>query len=297
MKNQNLAYVLALITILFWSTMSSAFKITLKYIEFKNMLLYASFCSVIFLFISIIFQRKFRALLRSKRKDVLNSALLGLLNPFAYYLILFKSYDLLPAQITGSLNYFWPVVLVLLSIPLLKQKISYKSIIALLISFLGIIVISTNGKLISIETSDIFGISLALISAFFWALYWIFNVKDKRDDILKLFTNFCFGFIYVLIIVLITGDFSIPKTKGIIGSVYIGIFEMGLAFLLWLKALKLSVNTAKVSNLVFLSPFIALLIIYLSLGEKILPSTFIGLLFIVSGIIIQKYIKASEPAN
>lgn len=297
MRNQNLAYVYTLITILFWSTMSSAFKITLRHIEFKMMLLIASFCSVLFLFSIILFQKKIKKLRKTELKNLLRSAFLGLLNPFCYYLILFKSYDLLPAQISGTLNYFWPVVLVLLSIPLLKQKIGYKSILAILISFFGIIIITTEGKIVSIESFDIYGVILALGSAFFWALYWIYNMKDTRENLFKLFTNFCFGFIYVLIIVLISGDLSLPKIEGIIGSIYIGVFEMGLTFLLWLKALTLSTNTAKISNLVFLSPFIALLIIHLCVGETILFSTFIGLFFIISGIVIQKYIKPATSTN
>ena len=297
MKKQNRAYIYAIITILCWSTMSSAFKITLRYIDYQLMLLIASFCSVLFLFTVILIQQKTFELKKTNLKNILNSAFLGLLNPLLYYLILFKSYDLLKAQIAGSLNYFWPVVLVLLSIPMLKQKIGFKSILALLISFFGIVIISTNGEIISVKSSDVLGITLALGSAIFWALYWICNMRDKREPLLKLFLNFCFGFLYILIIVLINGDVEIPQTKGIFGSIYTGIFEMGLTFLLWLKALSLSVNTAKVSNLVFLSPFIALLIIHLSIGEKILLSTFVGLFFIVAGIIIQKFINPTTSAN
>ena len=144
---------------------------------------------------------------------------------------------------------------------------------------------------------SLLGVLLARGSALFWALYWIINMKDKRDDISKLFLNFCFGFTYVLIAVMLWGGIQLPKTEGIIGSVYIGIFEMGITYVLWLKALSLSINTAKVSNLVYLSPFIALLIIHLTVGETILFSTFIGLFFIVSGIIIQKYIEPPKATN
>ena len=261
------------------------------------MLLIASMCSVTLLFSILVFQNKLKLLKEITLKQFLNSAILGLLNPFAYYLILFKAYELLEAQIAGTLNYFWPVVLVLLSIPLLKQKISYKSILALFISLFGIIIISTKGNILSMKFDSLFGVLLALGSALFWALYWIINMKDKRDDISKLFLNFCFGFTYVLIAVMLWGGIQLPKTEGIIGSVYIGIFEMGITYVLWLKALSLSINTAKVSNLVYLSPFIALLIIHLSIGETILFSTFIGLFFIVSGIIIQRYIEPPKVSN
>ncbi len=290
MSKQNKAYIFALATILFWSTMSSAFKLTLQHIDFKLMLLLAVLCSVILLFSILLIQGKLKSLSQLNIKQIGNSAIMGLLNPFAYYLILFKAYDLLPAQIAGTLNYFWPVVLVLLSIPILKQKINYKSIVALFISFFGIVIISTQGHIFKMEFSSPQGVFLALISAVFWALYWIMNMKDERDEVSKLFLNFCFGLVYVFLVVIIWEKIKLPSIEGIAGSIYIGLFEMGITYILWLKALSLSSNTAKVSNLVYLSPFIALLIIRLTVKENILLSTFIGLVFIIGGIILQKYI-------
>ena len=290
MSKQNKAYIFALATILFWSTMSSAFKLTLQHIDFKLMLLLAVLCSVILLFSILLIQGKLKSLSQLSIKQIGNSAIMGLLNPFAYYLILFKAYDLLPAQIAGTLNYFWPVVLVLLSIPILKQKINYKSIVALFISFFGIVIISTQGHIFKMEFSSPQGVFLALISAVFWALYWIMNMKDERDEVSKLFLNFCFGLVYVFLVVIIWEKIKFPSIEGIAGSIYIGLFEMGITYILWLKALSLSENTAKVSNLVYLSPFIALLIIRLTVKENILLPTFIGLIFIIGGIILQKYI-------
>jgi drug/metabolite transporter (DMT)-like permease len=287
MKKQQKAYLLAIIAILFWSTMSSAFTITLRSADPLNLLLYSSFVSAIVLFILILMQGKMNLLLKSGRKQLLFSASLGLLNPFLYYVVLFKAYTLLKAQEAGTLNYFWPIMLVLLSIPLLKQKINLISILAIFISFAGLIIISTRGNILSLDFSNPLGVGLAVGSALLWALFWIFNIKDKRDEVIKIFLNICFGFIYILILVLSTSSFKILPMEGIAGSVYIGLFEMGITYVLWLKALKLSSTTARVSNLVYLSPFIALFIIRLAVGETILVSTVTGLLLIVAGILIQ----------
>ncbi len=296
MKRQTQAYLFALTAILFWSTMSSAFSITLRFIDYTLLLLYASLFSLFILFIILLLQKKLSLLKELKLKDYGNSAIMGLLNPFLYYFILFKAYTLLKAQEAGTLNYIWPIVLVLLSVPFLKQKISYKSIIAIIISFFGIIIISTEGHVLTLEFSNISGVSLAAGSAIFWALYWILNMKDKRDDIVKLLLNFCFGFTYILITCLIIGGIELPTKNALLGSIYIGFFEMGITYFLWLKALRLSINTAKVSNLVYLSPFLALIFIRLTVGENILLSTIVGLFFIIGGIILQKYIDNS-PAR
>jgi len=293
MSDQNRAYLFAISAVLFWSTIASAFKITLNYLDFLQLLLFSSLFSCVALFALLSSQKKLHLIKKTNKKDILSSAFLGFLNPFLYYIVLLKAYTLLRAQEAGTLNYIWPITLVLLSIPLLKQRIHWISIAAIFISFFGIIIISTEGKIASLEFREPLGVLLAVSSSIFWALYWIFNMKDKRDEVVKLLLNFLFGSIYILITVLIFSDLNI-SLKGLAGAVYIGLFEMGLTYFLWLKALKLSVNTARVSNLIYLSPFISLIIIRSVIGEKILLATIVGLGFIISGIIIQKLSERTQ---
>jgi len=256
------------------------------------MLLLASFFSMIVLLLILIIEKKISILFQSKTKDLLRSALVSLLNPFLFYIVLFTAYDLLLTQEAMVINFSWPVTLTIFSVFLLKQKISIKSIVAILISFFGIIVIATEGHLSEFQFSNPTGVGLALGSTVIWSLFWIFNMKDQRDDIIKLFLNFAFGFFYILVYLLILkpADTLINvHINAYLGSIYIGIFEMGLAFVLWLKGLQLSITTAKVSNLIFLAPFISLLIINLTVGEQILWTTLTGLIFIVLGIVLQKW--------
>ena len=70
--------------------------------------------------------------------------------------------------------------------------------------------------------------------------------------------------------------------------IYVGLFEMGITFVLWLSALKLTQNTARVSNLIFASPFISLVLLANIIGEQIHPTTLIGLMLIVFGLVIQQ---------
>jgi drug/metabolite transporter (DMT)-like permease len=293
MTNQNKSYLFALTAILFWSTIGSAFKITLRYISFPELLFYASATATIFLFIFVIVSNKTSQLRSLKKDDFQRASILGLLNPFLYYLVLLKAYDLLPAQEAGTLNYIWPVVLVLLSIPLLKQKIGLLSITAILISFAGTIIIATRGDFLSLNFGSPLGVGLALGSAIFWSLFFIYNTKDKKDEAVKLLLNFSFGLVYILVYLLATNGFKPINFYGLTGSVYAGIFEMGLTFILWLKAMKYTKTTAKISNLVFLSPFISLIFIRFAVGETILYSTILGLAFIVGGILLQRFFVKS----
>ena len=234
-------------------------------------------------------QKKLRFLFNYSSKEYFRSALLGLLNPFLYYIILFKAYSLLPAQEAQPLNYTWSITLALLSIPLLGQKIKLTSILALIISYFGVLVISTHGNIGALKFTNPYGVILALGSSVIWALFWIYNIRDQRDVVTKLFLNFSFGFIFIFLAMLFSSRLKIiPPIAGIAGAVYVGLFEMGITFVLWLKALKLSRTTAQVSNLIYLSPFVSLVLIHFVVGERILLSTLIGLIFIITGIMLQQ---------
>jgi len=288
MKQISKSYIYALLSVLLWSTVATAFKIGLKTLSPLYLILTASVFSLITFFAVILFQGKVRDLFAVSWSGLGKSALLGLLNPFGYYLILFQAYSLLPAQVAQPLNMIWPVTLALLSAPLLKQKITVRNIVAILISFVGVIFISSQGSFSGLGNTNLTGAMLAVGSSIIWALFWILSVLDKRDEIFKLFWNFVFGIIYLMIAAVLFTDFSFPDTRGLPAAVYIGLFELGITYILWMKAMQLSENNAKTGNLIFLSPFLSLVFIHFILGETIYFTTFIGLIFIISGIWVQQ---------
>lgn len=295
MKSQSKAYAYALLTVVFWSTMSSAFKLTLQHISFRELVLFATWTAALALLFIALLQGKIDQLFHQNKAGIRNSMLMGLVNPAAYYLVLFRAYELLPAQEAGVLNYSWPVVLVLLSAIFLGQQIGWTGVVSILISFCGLLVISTKGNLLSLTFSSPLGVALAVGSAFLWATYWIMNLRDKRDAVVKLTSNMLFGAIYITFYMLIAGYFQPIPAAGVAGAIYIGLFEMGITFVLWLLALENSENTARVSNLIFLSPFIALFWIRLLVGEEILLSTIAGLVLVISGIILQQISSKRKP--
>lgn len=288
LTDQKKAYGFAVGSVLLWSTVATAFKITLRHLDFIELLLYSSAASALSLLAILAAGGKLGLLRTFSGKQVLGSALLGFLNPFLYYMVLFKAYSLLPAQLAQPLNYTWPVVLVLLSIPLLGQAVGLRSILAVLVSFLGVLIISTEGNIARLKVSSPAGVALAVGSSVIWALYWIFNLRDKRDEVAKLFLGFCFGFLYALAAWLLSSRLRLPPAAGLAGAAYVGLFEMGITFVLWLGALRLSRTTAQVGILVYFSPFLSLVFIHFILGEKILLSTVVGLVFIVAGVVVQK---------
>lgn len=99
---------------------------------------------------------------------------------------------------------------------------------------------------------------------------------------------FYYGFSFIFILIITVSFVNIPAITifDLLGILWFGIFTSGLAYVFWFLALKYG-DTAKMSNIIFLTPFISLLFIYFLIGEKIYYSSILGLIIIVGGIVIQ----------
>ncbi|HHB75182.1 MAG TPA: EamA family transporter [Desulfobulbus sp.] len=122
-----------------------------------------------------------------------------------------------------------------------------------------------------------------------WATYWLFNAKDGMDPVVKLFSGFCFGFLFTAVFGLATGSMGLPPVGAWLPMIYVSLFEMSITFTLWLTALQLTSSAARIGNLIYITPFFSLLILHLVTGEKIHPATFTGLSLIVGSILFQAW--------
>jgi drug/metabolite transporter (DMT)-like permease len=293
MPNQPRAYFFAIVTVLFWSTVATAFKFTLEYLDIFQLLFYACLASVATLALFVSIRGRLSDVIPTFRQHWKITLIAGGLNPALYYLILFEAYDRLPAQVAQPINYTWAITLTFMSIIFLKQKITFADIFAALICYTGVVLIATQGNFSGFVESDLLGVGLALISTVIWAGYWILNVSDPRDPIVGMFLNFLVALPIVAGLCHLFSGFAIPMT-GLFGAVYVGLFEMSLAFLSWSVALRLTNNTSRISNLIFLSPFLSLVFINRILGESIYPTTYIGLVIIVVGLLFQQWSHATR---
>lgn len=295
MTNQKQAMMYGLATVLLWSTVATAFKLALRDLAPMQMLLIACVASIIVMAIILKLQGRWHLVFSLSRRQYVQSVGMGLVNPCLYYFVLFGAFDRLPAQEAQPLNYTWALVLAYLSVPFLGQRLRRVDILAGLVCYAGVVVIATRGQVTSLTFSDPLGVGFALGSTLVWASYWIIATRDERDPVVGLFLNFLFGLPVIAVICGLTEGFDMPSGTSLAAAIYVGVFEMGVAFVLWSYAMKKAENTSKVSNLIFISPFLSLVFIYFILGEIILPSTYIGLVLIMGGLWLQQLkVKARE---
>jgi len=275
------AVALALSSIFFWSWAATAFKQALIHNSPWFVVFAGSFISTAVLFAMLVLRKK-----RVTGTDVLSGSYLGFLNPFLYYLVLLHAYQGLPAQIAMVVNYLWPVILVLLAVPILGQKLTPGGLAGVLISFSGVALMAMLGS--GTLELELFPLLLAFLSTLVWAVYWLLNTRSSRETNSVLLMNFLFGTGYLAIYGFASGESFIPSGKSLLWVVYVGVFEMGLTYMMWNTALKRASSAAAVGSLIFLTPFLALVPIALVVNEGIAPSTVTGLVLVTAGILIEK---------
>ncbi|RUO54998.1 EamA family transporter [Pseudidiomarina halophila] len=286
--SQKRALLFGLAAVGLWSTVATAFKIALDYLSPLHLLFLAAGTSTLIFLSLLVWQRRVRETLLLGRRRWLFYSLQGALNPFIYYWVLFAAYDRLPAQQAQAINYTWAITMALLAVPLLKQRLSVRELSAMLIAYGGVVLIATGGQW-DFQQTNWLGIGLALLSTLLWASYWLINTKNTDPPIPAMFWCFAFGSVFLAIAVALDPR-PLPwfEWRAWAAAGYVGVFEMGVTFLLWLTAMRTAEKTSQLSMLIFLSPFLSLVLIYFILDEVIQVTTLIGLSLICLGLYLQR---------
>jgi len=294
MTQSTRAIILGSIAVLSWSTVATAFKIALLHLTTFQMVLAASVTALIIFAVWNCISGTPGEFRKLTPGIWVRFAILGLISPVAYYMVLFQAYDYLPAQIAQPVNYFWPIILTVLLAVVSHKSIPASKYIGMAVSLAGVAAISIGGKGITGSIS-VWGLILCIGSAFLWACYWMVNdsLKDKVSESMSLFLTFLFGTIYLGI-----GAIFMPmpamSLSGILSGIYIGTFEMGLPFICFGLAIRQTDNPALINQMCYLSPFLSLIFISIILREPIMPTTYIGLALIVAGLVFNQYF-AGKP--
>lgn len=156
--NEKRALSLGLASVLLWSTVATAFKLTLAELNPLQMVTVASIVSALALLVICAAMDKLKLIVPTLLANPFYYLLLGLINPLAYYLILFKAYSLLPASQAQAINYSWAITLTLMAALFLGQRIRKQDWIACAMSYLGVVVIATKGDLLGLQFESPLGL-------------------------------------------------------------------------------------------------------------------------------------------
>ena len=279
------AYIYAGTSILLWSTIATISKLLLSTMDSYQILYISALFASLTLFGFIIFSGRVSVLKQYKIKDYLIMIAIGLPGNFFYNLFLYEGTDRMLASQAFIINYLWPIMSVVFACILLKEKMTVRKAIAIVMSFLGVITVA-GGDLLSFNTKTLSGVLLCVCAAISYGLFTALNQKWHFDKDLSMAVSFFSTFLISLVISLANGKMVAVGALQLAGIAFNGIFVLAIATTTWALALD-SGKTAKISNLAYITPFLSLIWTCVFLHEPIKPLSVAGLAIIVIGIFIQ----------
>lgn len=280
------SYFCCMGSVLLWSTMATIVKVVLNNIPNMQALavsgLFAFLCLVIYNFAS----GAYRKMKKYKIKEYFQMAGLGFLGLFLYSALYYFAIGELSAQMACILNYLWPMMLVIFSSIILHEPLNVKKIIALVLSFIGIIVLVLSDSA-GVSGNFVLGVISCIACAMCYGLFSVLNKQANMDQEISMMIMW----LTVAICSFATGQLT-EEWVAIAGTQWLGLLWLGIgtnaiAYLLWAIALKNEKGTAVIANLAYLVPFVSIVISGIFLDEKITVNMFVGLLLIVGGILLQ----------
>lgn len=279
-------YVYALITIFIWSTMAATVKKILFDIPNLEALSISSYFAFVFLLIVNVINKTIKRMSDFSVKDYGVMSGLGFIGLFVYSALYYYGLAQLNSQEACILNYLWPIMLVIFSCIILKERMTAMKGLAMICSFIGIVIISMGNRVV-MQGNTALGIISCVVAA---ACYGLFSALNKKADYNQ---NITMMVIWLVVAVCSMGLGLVTETwvpiRGIqwLGILWLGVVIDAIAYLFWALALKGVENTAKIANLAFLTPFLSLVVSAILLKEKIQMRSFVALIFIIGGILLQ----------
>lgn len=284
--NNYISYMFVLLAALLWGSTATVGKLVLTNLNNLQVSLFATLFATASLYVVVFLQGKQKIIRTYTRNDYITFAWMGFLGVFAYQLCLYGALKLLPAQEAFLINYMWPIMVVIFAVVLLKEKVTLKKVVGIVFAFFGVTLVITKGDFSTLKFDNLLGIALALAGSVVYGAFSVLGKKQSYEKFTSMMFYYAFAFFYALVTTFLFSKVPHLSWYQLAGLAWLGIFTSGLAFVFWFLALQYG-DTTKMSNIIFLTPFISLIYIHLILNERVLISSVLGLCIIVASILIQ----------
>lgn len=280
------SYFYAITTVLIWSTMAAVVKSMLFDIPNLQALSISSYIAFAFLLLLNAKNGMLREVKQYKARDYLVISGLGFIGLFVYSALYYYGLSQLSAQEACILNYLWPIMIVVFSCIILKERMTVMKGVAIGCSFLGIVILSM-GNQGSATGNTILGIISCVVAAICYGLFSVLNKKSNYNQNISMMLIWLVTAVCSMILGLMTESWVPIYGMQWIGLLWLGVVIDAVAYLLWALALNGAENTAKIANLAYLTPFLSVVISAVFLKEPVQLRALIALVFIIGGILVQ----------
>lgn len=206
------------------------------------------------------------------------------------WITLFEAYKSLNVSLSTLIYYIGPIIVLLLSPLIFKEKLSAKKLLCAFLVVIGLILIS--GSIILSGMQPI-GLVNAFLSAAFYALLIIFNKKIvKTGGLQTAAIELIVAFFVVLIYSLITSGLPVISLADAPYIAVLGIINTGTAYALYFSGMR-NLSGQSAALISYIDPVSALIFSALFLNERMNMWQLAGAALIIGGAILGE-IKAKK---
>lgn len=282
-------FIYALSAVLIWSTTASLVKLLLSDIPNMEAMAISCILSTVFLLIVNIVTGKIKLMKSYSLKDYAIMAGLGFIGLFVYTVLYYFGIDNLSAQEACVLNYLWPIMLVVFSCIILKEKLTLMKAVAMVCSFVGIVILSLGDGALPSGNAAL-GIASCITCAACYGLFCVLNKKYDHDQSIAMMIMWGITGVCSAILGPLTEEWVMISAVEFAGLSWLGIAINAIGYLIWALALQGTENTAKIANLAYLTPFLSIIVSAVFLKESLKLNALIALVFIIGGILLQSMV-------
>ncbi len=177
---------------------------------------------------------------------------------FGFHALYFASLAHAPPATANLINYTWPLLLVLLSVAMLRMRLTWQHLLGTALALLGCAVLLSGRA--AFPAGAMVGYALAAASAVVWALYSVLARRFAQVPSGAV-VGFC-GVTAMLAAALhgMTGTWVVPSLLAWVAMVAMGIGPVGIAFALWDAGMKRG-DPRLLGTLAFATPVLSTLLL------------------------------------
>lgn len=286
--NESSALFMIIISVIFWACAFPLIKVGLTGLSPENLAILRLFlASLIFLAFYLLRPTMFS---RLNRKDIPVLFVLGFTGISVYHLGLNYGEQYVSAGAASLIIATIPIYVVILAVIFLKEHVSLKIGLGIIISLLGVVVISLWGNPETvIEINYILGALAVVIAAFVGSVYTIVGKKLLQRYNGFSLTAYAFLFGNLGLIVFVRGslfeEVSSLSLEVWAAVIFLACFPTVIAYSLWYIVLQVK-SASELSVFLYITPVLSTLISTLFFGEKITVYYILGGMLIIGGLYI-----------
>ncbi len=179
------------------------------------------------------------------------------------------------------------VFVALLAVVILREKISSKTSVALVLGILGVVILTTEGDLSNVLNGTFLGNVMVFTAGLLWAVYIIYQKKILNRQVNVLMVTGAVVLLTTLFLIPMTfsfaSDYSVDAV-GLVTLLYAGLLSTGIAFLFYNSGLK-HLNATVASIILLFEIVFAMIFAFIFLQEVPTLAVIVGALLIVSSIL------------